>query len=352
VSLASFETEGSDGPGVFAKLALDGLEARVSGKTSLAIRLGSLRASGAHAREAADAAVAAASELARPGGPDSAAGWSSAARLLALPLSLESASAVGLDVSAGWVEAGFRELGFSGPARAGELSDTSRSARGFYVRVGELPPDAPEWAKMIADAARRLGVPGFAGDASLSADHDPLTGDTSYVINSLAVEGLFSLTARIDLTGLTRPLVDLAFGLPAAGEGGNGSMRARILASPEFRRIGIRGASVAFTDLSLARRVTCGWDMGPFRAGAILGTLGTASLAARSRLGAELNPAFLGKIAAWAMNPGSFTLSLRPVSPVTLREILSAPASDLTPYRKLLSLYLSTGSDRETPLLQ
>jgi hypothetical protein len=218
--------------------------------------------------------------------------------------------------------------------------------------VGELPQDSAEWAKRTAVTARRLGVPGFAGDASLSANHEPLTGDTSYVISSLAAEVLFSLTARIDLTGLTRPLGDLASGLPAVGEGGNGSMRARIPASPEFRRTGVRGAYAAFTDLSLARRATRGWDMGPFRAGAILGTPGTASPAARSRPGAELNPAFLGKIGVRAMDPGSFTLSLRPVSPVTLREILSAPRSDLTPYRKLLSLCLRTGSDRETPLLQ
>jgi hypothetical protein len=105
VSLASLGTEGADGPGVFASLAPDGLEARVSGKGCLARKLRSLRESGARAREAADVAATTATELPRPGGPDSAAGWSAAARLLALPLSSESASAGGPDVSAGRPEA-------------------------------------------------------------------------------------------------------------------------------------------------------------------------------------------------------------------------------------------------------
>ncbi|MDR1037559.1 MAG: hypothetical protein LBT40_13655 [Deltaproteobacteria bacterium] len=81
--------------------------------------------------------------------------------------------------------------------------------------------------------------------------------------------------------------------------------------SPKFRKIGVRGAYVAFTDLSLVRRVTRGWDMGPLRTGATLRTTGTVSLAASTRLGAELNPAFLGKFAASAMEPGSLTLSFR-----------------------------------------
>ncbi|MDR1035676.1 MAG: hypothetical protein LBT40_03615 [Deltaproteobacteria bacterium] len=142
-------------------------------------------------------------------------------------------------------ESGFREPCFSGPARAGGLSGTSGSARGFNVRVGEVSPDAPEWAKRIAGPARRPGVPAFTGDASLSADHEQLTGDTSRVIGSIAAEGLFSLAARIDLTGTGRPPGDLAFGLPPAGEGGNASLRARIPASPgvpEYRRQGrVRG---------------------------------------------------------------------------------------------------------------
>ncbi|MDR1035675.1 MAG: hypothetical protein LBT40_03610 [Deltaproteobacteria bacterium] len=50
VSLASLETEGADGPGVFARLAPDGLEARVSGKGSLARKLRSLGESGDRAR--------------------------------------------------------------------------------------------------------------------------------------------------------------------------------------------------------------------------------------------------------------------------------------------------------------
>ncbi|MDR1035959.1 MAG: hypothetical protein LBT40_05155 [Deltaproteobacteria bacterium] len=44
------------------------------------------------------------------------------------------------------------------------------------MHVGWLPPDVPERAKKIACAARRQGVPGIAGDASLSAHHEPLAG--------------------------------------------------------------------------------------------------------------------------------------------------------------------------------
>jgi hypothetical protein len=254
------------------------------------------------------------------------AGWSATARLLAFSLSLESAFAGGLEVSAGWLEAGFRELIFSGPARAGELSGISRSARGFFEGVGELPPDTHERAKRFAGTARRPGVPGFAGYASLSADHEPLTGDAACVISSLAEEGLFRLVARIGLTGLGRPRGDFVSGLPPVGEGGNVYLRARSLASPQFRRRGVRGASVAFTDLSHARRATFGRDMGMFLPGAILGTSGTASLVARPRLWADLTPAFPGKLAALAMVTGSFTLSVR--HPVSQARIPRHPPRD------------------------
>jgi hypothetical protein len=248
-------------------------------------------------------------------------------------------------VSAGRPEAGFLELGFSGPARAGELlappdrRGVSTCTWAGYPRTspkGRRRSPAPRDDRVFR-ASR--ATPAFPRTTSRWPGHLPRHRQPR--------GGGALQPRRQNRPDRPRPAPgDLAFGLPPAGEGGNASLLARNLISPKFLRTGDRGASAAFTEQSLARRATCGWGTGPFRAGATLGTPGTASVAARYRRGPELNPAIPGKIAVRAMEPGAFACLSGTLS---LRHSVFRPRFPRQPPGALLRRGLGHDAEPETP---